>query len=179
MNIKICVIGAGRWGTNHIKTLSGLCVEVGIVEKDPKKKIDINKSFPEISCFDSLKEAFQKNFDGYIIATPPITHFEIAKNCLEKNKHDYNGTEIDYRRIFDYNLGPAIFLVIMMALYAITLRPLGFFISTITFLAVSGYVLGERKIVILFFVAASASFIIWYLVEQVLGIYLRPLPTIF
>ena len=53
------------------------------------------------------------------------------------------------------------------------------FISTITFLAVSGYVLGERKIIILFFVAASASFIIWYLVEQVLGIYLRPLPTIF
>jgi putative tricarboxylic transport membrane protein len=98
---------------------------------------------------------------------------------LEKNKYNNNGTEIDYRRIFDYNLGPAIFLVIMMALYAITLRPLGFFISTVTFLAVSGYVLGERKIIILFFVAASASFIIWYLVEQVLGIYLRPLPTIF
>jgi putative tricarboxylic transport membrane protein len=49
---------------------------------------------------------------------------------LEKNKHNNNGTEIDYRRILDYNLGPAIFLVIMMALYAITLRPLGFFIST-------------------------------------------------
>ena len=98
---------------------------------------------------------------------------------LEKNKHNNNGTEIDYRRIYDYNLGSAIFLVILMALYAITLRPLGFFISTITFLAVSGYVLGERKVLILFFVAASASFIIWYLVEQVLGIYLRPLPTIF
>ena len=98
---------------------------------------------------------------------------------LEKNKHSNNGTEIDYRRIYDYNLGPAIFLVILMALYAITLRPLGFFISTITFLAVSGYVLGERKVLILFFVAASASFIIWYLVEQVLGIYLRPLPSIF
>ena len=98
---------------------------------------------------------------------------------LEKNKHSNNGTEIDYRRILDYNLGPAIFLVIMMALYAITLRPLGFFISTITFLAVSGYALGERKILILFFVAALASSIIWYLVEQVLGIYLRPLPSIF
>ena len=98
---------------------------------------------------------------------------------LEKNKHNNNGTEIDYRRILDYNLGPAIFLVIMMALYAITLRPLGFFISTITFLTVSGYILGERKVLILLFVAALASFIIWYLVEQVLGIYLRPFPSIF
>ena len=98
---------------------------------------------------------------------------------LEKNKDNKDGMEIDYRRLFDYNLGRALFLIIMMAVYAISLRPLGFFISTITFLTVSGYVLGERKIFILLFIAAIASFIIWYLVEQVLGIYLRPLPSIF
>ena len=98
---------------------------------------------------------------------------------LEQNKDNKDGTEIDYRRLFDYNLGQALFLIILMAVYAISLRPLGFFISTITFLAVSGYVLGERKIFILFFVAAIASFTIWYLVEEVLGIYLRPLPSIF
>ena len=85
----------------------------------------------------------------------------------------------DYRRLFDYNLGQAVFLIIMMAAYALSLRPLGFFISTITFLTVSGYALGERKIFRLFFIIAIASFIIWYLVEQVLGIYLRPLPSIF
>ena len=98
---------------------------------------------------------------------------------LEKNKDNKDGIEIDYRRLFDYNVGQALFLVILMALYAISLRPLGFFISTITFLTVSGYVLGERKIFILFFITTIASFIIWYLVEQVLGIYLRPLPSIF
>ncbi len=98
---------------------------------------------------------------------------------LEKTKDNKDGIEIDYRRLFDYNLGQALFLVILMAVFAISLRPLGFFISTITFLTVSGYVLGERKIFILFFITAIASFIIWYLVEQVLGIYLRPLPSIF
>ena len=98
---------------------------------------------------------------------------------LEKNKDNKDGIEIDYRRLFDYNLGQALFLIILMAVYAISLRPLGFFISTITFLTVSGYVLGERKIFILFFITVIASFIIWYLVEQVLGIYLRPLPATF
>ena len=98
---------------------------------------------------------------------------------FEKNKDSKDGTEIDYRRLFDYNLGQAVFLIIMMAAYALSLRPLGFFISTITFLTVSGYALGERKIFRLFFIIAIASFIIWYLVEQVLGIYLRPLPSIF
>ena len=98
---------------------------------------------------------------------------------FEKNKNSKDGTEIDYRRLFDYNLGQAVFLIIMMAAYALSLRPLGFFISTITFLTVSGYALGERNIFRLFFIIAIASFIIWYLVEQVLGIYLRPLPSIF
>ena len=98
---------------------------------------------------------------------------------FEKNKNSKDGTEIDYRRLFDYNLGQAVFLIIMMAAYALSLRPLGFFISTITFLTVSGYALGERKIFRLFLIIAIASFIIWYLVEQVLGIYLRPVPAIF
>ena len=86
MDISICVIGAGKWGTNHINTLSALGVEVGIVEKDRGKKTKLNIQFPEISCFDSLKDAIQKNFDGYIIATPPITHFDIAKRILLINK---------------------------------------------------------------------------------------------
>ena len=98
---------------------------------------------------------------------------------LEKTKDNKDGIEIDPRRLFDYNLGQALFLVILMAVFAISLRPLGFFISTISFLTVSGYALGERKILTLFSITAIASFIIWYLVEQVLGIYLRPLPSIF
>tara|TARA_B100000085_G_scaffold186739_1_gene170725 strand:+ start:163 stop:570 length:408 start_codon:yes stop_codon:yes gene_type:complete len=98
---------------------------------------------------------------------------------FEKNKDSKDITEIDYRRLLDYNLGQAVFLIIMMAAYAISLRPLGFFISTITFLTISAFALGERKVFRLFFITAMASFIIWYLVEQVLGIYLRPLPSIF
>ena len=34
MNKKICVIGAGYWGKNHIKTLSKLNALKGIVELD-------------------------------------------------------------------------------------------------------------------------------------------------
>ena len=36
MDISICVIGAGRWGTNHINSLSDLGVKVGIVERGIK-----------------------------------------------------------------------------------------------------------------------------------------------
>jgi len=61
--------------------------------------------------------------------------------------------------------------------YAFTLRPLGFFISTIGFLSLSSIILGERGFIKLLVITGSATFVIWYLVEQVLGIFLRPLPA--
>ena len=84
--------------------------------------------------------------------------------------------EIDYRRLREYKLGQAAALVGLMVAYAFALRPLGFLLSTVLFLAVSGIVLGERKLHLLTPIAAVAAFFIWYLVEQVLGIFLRPWP---
>jgi putative tricarboxylic transport membrane protein len=96
---------------------------------------------------------------------------------LEKPATDAKEPDIDYRRLGDYNIGQAALLVGMMVLYALTLRPLGFFISTVGFLTLSAAILGERKFHILIPITTVAAFVIWYLVEQVLGIFLRPLPT--
>ncbi|MEM8588408.1 MAG: tripartite tricarboxylate transporter TctB family protein [Pseudomonadota bacterium] len=96
---------------------------------------------------------------------------------LEKSKLDAETREINYRRLHDYRVGQAALLLGFMVAYALLLRPLGFLISTFLFLTLSSYVLGERRLVITMIVAAVAAGIVWYLVEQVLGIFLRPLPT--
>ncbi len=64
-----------------------------------------------------------------------------------------------------------------MAAYALMLRPLGFLLATVGFLAGGGVILGERKFHILIPVAALAAGVVWYLVQQVLGIFLSPLPS--
>lgn len=87
-----------------------------------------------------------------------------------------NEDDIDYRNLQNYNLVHALILILLMVAYAISLRPIGFLVSTSVFLAVGGYVLGERKLHILIPVAAVAAGLIWYLVQEVLGIFLRPLP---
>ena len=96
---------------------------------------------------------------------------------LEKPAKEAKEPDIDYRRLGDYNIGQAAMLIGMMVLYALTLRPFGFFISTVGFLTLSAAILGERKFHILIPITTLAAFVIWYLVEQVLGIFLRPLPT--
>jgi putative tricarboxylic transport membrane protein len=84
--------------------------------------------------------------------------------------------EIDYRRLLDYHLGQALLLLGLMVAYALCLRPLGFLFSTSAFLILGSFILGERKWHVMVPVALIATLAVWYLVQEVLGIYMRPLP---
>ena len=85
--MKICVIGAGGWGKNHINTLNRLKVLHGIVDFNK----DILNSYSGINenckLFSNLEQSFSENFDGYIVATPAQTHFKIAKKLLSNYKN--------------------------------------------------------------------------------------------
>ena len=84
--------------------------------------------------------------------------------------------DIDYRRLTEYHLGQALLLLGLMVAYALCLRPLGFLFSTAAFLILGSFILGERKWQTMVPVALIASASVWYLVQEVLGIYMRPLP---
>ncbi len=98
---------------------------------------------------------------------------------FEARSEDDSEPEIDYRRLGDYHIYQALALLGLMVAYAMLLRPAGFLLSTVGFLSLGGIVLGERKLHILIPVAIFATGVVWYLVEQVLGIFLRPLPIFF
>ncbi|MFT6676094.1 MAG: putative tricarboxylic transport membrane protein [Sulfitobacter sp.] len=87
--------------------------------------------------------------------------------------------EIDYRRLGEYKLGQALLLLALMVAYALCLRPVGFLISTAGFLLLGAFILGERKWHVMVPIALITSGVVWYLVQGVLGIYMRPLPGIF
>lgn len=95
---------------------------------------------------------------------------------LEKAPESTKTPDIDYRRLGDYHLIPALALLGMMVAYALCLRPLGFLASTFLFLSISSLILGERRYVAIILSSSIAAGFIWYLVEQVLGIFLRPWP---
>ena len=84
--------------------------------------------------------------------------------------------DIDYRRLHEYKLGQALALLGLMVAYAIFLRRAGFLLATSGFLIGGSVILGERRWIVMIVVSAIATFGIWYLVQEVLGIFLRPLP---
>lgn len=95
---------------------------------------------------------------------------------LGLEKSEIKEAEIDYRRLGDYHLGQAVLLLALMVAYALCLPPLGFLLSTSLFLILGSAILGERKWPLMILIAALATGIVWYLVQQILGIYMRPLP---
>ena len=86
-NKSVCVVGAGRWGKNHIRTLHELGVLGGIVESDQSRLETFRTQYPDAKLFTKIDEVIQEDFDGFTVATPVETHYEIAKYLIEHKKH--------------------------------------------------------------------------------------------
>ncbi|WP_201319205.1 Gfo/Idh/MocA family protein [Paenibacillus sp. EPM92] len=81
MDKKICVIGGGRWGQNHIKTLFQMGNLAGIVEANQQRLEELLAQYP-VHGFTELDAAIEHGFDGYILATPAETHYPVGKKLL-------------------------------------------------------------------------------------------------
>ncbi len=103
-----------------------------------------------------------------------IVLFGIEK--ADETSKEPSPTDINYRNLREYKVGQALMLLGLMVFYALMLRPAGFLISTTVFLVAGSAILGERKFHIMIPVGAIATLFVWYLVQEVLGIFLRPFP---
>ena len=89
MNSKnVCVVGAGYWGKNHLRTLNDLGVLSGVVESNSEVLERILNEYSDIKGFASIDESLiDDSFDGYTIATPAETHFDLTKKVILSKKH--------------------------------------------------------------------------------------------
>jgi UDP-2-acetamido-3-amino-2,3-dideoxy-glucuronate N-acetyltransferase len=86
MDKRICVIGAGRWGRNHIRALKDLACLAGVVEADETKAAEIQAAYPEIRVLGKVGDALAQDFDGFVVATWAETHRELATLIVKHGK---------------------------------------------------------------------------------------------
>lgn len=82
MTKRICAIGGGRWGQNHIKTLNGLGCLAAISEAFPQRLEELLSQYPSVKGYSDVNDAIEARYDGYTIATPAETHYDIAKKII-------------------------------------------------------------------------------------------------
>lgn len=108
---------------------------------------------------------------GIIIST-----FLILKK--EEHNSEENISSINLKNVFNFYYGKALSIILLMIIYTLCLRPVGFILSSVLFLFLASFILGERSFIKLTIICLSGTSIIWLLLEKVLGIYMRPFPYI-
>jgi UDP-N-acetylglucosamine 3-dehydrogenase len=84
--MKLLLIGVGRWGMNHLKTLTKLVDEVYVVDSDPSQlKVCQEFSIPADHLSTDYHD-FLGRVDGVDVVTPADSHLAICKECFDKKK---------------------------------------------------------------------------------------------
>ncbi len=81
---RVCVVGGGRWGKNHVRTLHDLGALAALVERDDATRAALTAQYPKLRAYASLEEALEDGYHGFTVATPAETHFDLARAILER-----------------------------------------------------------------------------------------------
>lgn len=83
MKKEIAAIGAGAWGINLVRTLHSLGVLACVVETSASLREKIESEFPDLLILSEIDQLFsQDGIKAVTIATPAVTHHDIARRCL-------------------------------------------------------------------------------------------------
>jgi UDP-2-acetamido-3-amino-2,3-dideoxy-glucuronate N-acetyltransferase len=85
--IKILLLGIGRWGTNHLRVLKSLPVELFVAELD-RKRLDWarEQSVVDDRHLSANYRDFMEQVQASIVATPAPSHFDLCRELLEAGK---------------------------------------------------------------------------------------------
>jgi predicted dehydrogenase len=83
--IRVGMIGSGYWGPNLIRNFVDIPKSemVMVADLKPERLEKIRRNYPAILTTERYQNLFDQKLDAAVIATPPSTHFPIAKACLE------------------------------------------------------------------------------------------------
>ena len=89
--VRIGVIGCGYWGPNLIRNYIALpdAEVIAVADKRIERLDHIRSLYSAVEITTDHQELFKMNLDAIVIATPPATHYELARDCLERGYHTF------------------------------------------------------------------------------------------
>ena len=87
--IRVGIIGYGYWGPNLTRNFFGLpdaqLIAIADLKEENLKRAQ--SLYPQVVLTKDYQDLFNLELDAVVIATPPITHYAVAKDCLMHNLH--------------------------------------------------------------------------------------------
>jgi predicted dehydrogenase len=91
MKPKIALIGAGKFGKNHLRVLKeleneGFCTFYGVADKRTEVLENVRKAY-DLETTSDLADFLKTDIDAVDVVIPANIHFEICQKCLSAGKH--------------------------------------------------------------------------------------------
>lgn len=80
--VRLGVIGCGDWGCNHVRTLAQMGCLTSICDPDPERLARAAALAPAAGRYQTVAELVGAGVDGVIIATPAVTHRQVAEQVM-------------------------------------------------------------------------------------------------
>ena len=90
--LKVALVGCGKIADDHASQIQRIrgCEIVGVCDREPLMARQLYQRFPVKAYFSDLAELLIKARPDVIhVCSPPESHFEIARFCLEQGCHVY------------------------------------------------------------------------------------------
>jgi len=90
MNTNVVVIGCGYWGPNLVRNFYQLpgCRLVAFCDLDQGRLANMQRMYHDVRLTTDYVEILgDPEIDAVVIATPPQTHYQLAKKALGRGKH--------------------------------------------------------------------------------------------
>jgi UDP-N-acetylglucosamine 3-dehydrogenase len=95
--LKVAQIGVGGWGKNHARILSQFGALAAICDADEARAREAGRKYGvgHYSTVDAMLE--NEKVDAVFVCTPTVTHFDIAKNLIQKKKSVFIEKPMTYK----------------------------------------------------------------------------------
>jgi len=90
--LKVAIVGCGKIADSHASQIQRIegCEIVGVCDREPLMAHQIYERFPIKRYFSDLRELLSEARPDVVhVTTPPESHFDIAKFCIEQGCHVY------------------------------------------------------------------------------------------
>ena len=89
MSLKVGIVGYGYWGPNLVRNFNGIdgCDVLAVCDRSEERLTQANKLYPSIKTYREFYEFLECGLDAVAIATPVASHYSLAMQVLESNKH--------------------------------------------------------------------------------------------
>jgi predicted dehydrogenase len=87
--VRVGVVGYGYWGPNLVRNFVEIPASTlaAVADLDQKRLDHLQTRYPGVQTTKDYRELFRADLDAMVIATPPATHFRLAKDALLHGLH--------------------------------------------------------------------------------------------